>query len=105
MDDNTPYASGYNSEEVLIDVEHDCTILVEWFRDNFLTLNADKCHLILSGHIEEAIHAWVGDALLWEENSVKLLGIFIDSKLTFYIQVQTICKKASQKLTAILRVA
>ena len=104
-DDTTPNASGYNLKEVMIDVEHDCTILVEWFRDNFLTLNADKCHLIVSGHKEEAMYASVGDALIWEENSVKLLGLFIDSKLTFDIHLQTICKKASQKLTAILRLA
>ena len=30
-DDTTPHASGYNSKEVMIDVEHDYTILVEWF--------------------------------------------------------------------------
>ena len=94
-DDTTPHASGYDLKEVMIDVEHDCTILVEWFRDNFLTLNADKCHLIVSGHKEEAMYASVGDALLWEEHSVKSLGLFIDSKLTFNIHVQTICKKAS----------
>ena len=68
-----------------------------------LTLNADKCHLIVSDHKEEAMYASVGDALLWEENSVKLLGLFVDSKLTFDIHVQTFFKKASQKLTAILR--
>ena len=34
-DDTTPHASGYDLKEVMIDVEHDCTILVEWFRDNF----------------------------------------------------------------------
>ena len=51
------------------------------------------------------MYASVGDALLWEENSVDLLGLFIDSNFTFDIHLQTICKKASQKLTAILRSA
>ena len=50
----------------MIDVEHDCTILVEWFCDTFLTLNADKCHLIVSGHKVEAMFALVGDALFSE---------------------------------------
>ena len=86
----------------MIDVEHDCSLLVEWFRDNYLTLNADKCHLLVSGHKYEAMYASVGDALLWEENSVKLLGLIIDCELTFNSYVQMICKKASQKLTAIL---
>ena len=49
--------------------------------------------------------ASVGDAIIWEENSVKLLGIFIDSNLLFNEHVKTICKKASQKLTVLLRMA
>ena len=59
----------------------------------------------MSGHKYETMYASVGDALLWEENSVKLLGLIIDSELTFNSYVQMICKKASQKLTAILRLA
>jgi len=35
----------------------------------------------------------------------KLLGLIIDRELTFDTYVRTICKKASQKLTAILRLA
>ena len=49
--------------------------------------------------------ATVGNALLWEENSVKLLGLLIDSELTFNDHVKIICKKASQKLAASLRLA
>ena len=89
----------------MTDVEHDCSILVEWFRDNYLTLNADKCHLLVTGYKYEAMFAKVGDALLWEENSVKLLGLFIDSDLSFHGHVKVIWKKASQKLSAIARLA
>ena len=102
-DDTTPHSSGYDLKQVMEDVEHDCSILVEWFRDNYLTLNADKCHLLVSGFKYEAMYASVGDALLWEKNSVKLLGLFIDSKLSFNNHVQIICKKVSQKLTATLK--
>ena len=45
----------------------------------------------------------VGDALIREGNSVKLLGLIIE--LTFSSSVQMIFKKASQKLTVILRLA
>ena len=51
------------------------------------------------------MYAKVGDALLWEEDSVKLLGLFIDSDLSFHGHVKVICKKASQKLYAIARLA
>ena len=49
--------------------------------------------------------ATVGDALIWVEVSAKLLGIIIDSSLTFNDHVKMICKKASQKLTGISRMS
>ena len=70
--------------------KHHCAILVEWFRDNFLRLNADNYNLIVSGYKWKAMYASVGDALLSELNSVKLLGFFIDSTLNFDKQLQTI---------------
>ena len=33
--------------EAMTDIANDCSTLVEWFRDYHLTLNADKCHLIV----------------------------------------------------------
>ena len=36
--DTTPHSSGYNVNEMLIDVEQDSSILPELFRDNFMTL-------------------------------------------------------------------
>ena len=46
LDDTTPYSCGYKVNEVMRDVEDYCATLVAWFKDNFLTLNADKCHLL-----------------------------------------------------------
>ena len=44
-------------------------------------------------------------ALLCEENSVKLLGLFIDSDLPFHGHIKVISNKASQKVSAIARLA
>ena len=104
-DDTTPNCSKKDLNEAITNVEHDCSLLVEWFRDNYMTLNVPKCHLLVSGFRNEAIFAKVGDALLWEENSAKLLGIIIDSSLAFDNHVKMLCKKASQKLTAISRMS
>ena len=85
------------------DVEHDCNILVEWFRINYMTLNVAKCHLLVSGMKDEAMFAKFDGTTIWEEDSVKLLGLIIDSDLSFNSHIKMICKKASKKLTAILR--
>ena len=104
-DDTTPHCSSTNVKEAVTNLEHDCNLLVEWFRDNYMTLNASKCHLLVSGFKDELMYATVGGSLIWEELSAKLLGIIIDSSLTFDNHVKTICKKASQKLTGISRMS
>ena len=53
----------------MMDIEHNCSILIEWFQDNHLTLHAERCHLIVSGYKYEVMYAKVGDGLLCEENS------------------------------------
>ena len=80
---------------MLADVEHDTSILLERFRDIFMTLNADKCHLLFSGHKHEHMFASLADETIWEENAVKLLGIWIDSNLTLNDHLKIFCKKAS----------
>ena len=47
-DDTTPHSSCQNLKDAMTNV--DCAILVEWFRYNFMTLNSDKCHIIVFGH-------------------------------------------------------
>ena len=68
-----------------------------------MTWNIDKCHLLASEYKHELMFASISDEKNWEENSCKLLGILIDSHPTFNNHIKMICKKASQKLTAISR--
>ena len=46
-----------------------------------MTPNASNCHLPVAGSKGKSMFALVDDALLWEEDSVKLLGIIISSLL------------------------
>ena len=47
----------------------------------------------------------VGQTMIWEQNKVKLLGVNIDSKLSFNDHVTSLCVKAGRKLTALTRIA
>ena len=47
-DDNTPYVSGRNIEEVVASLEEVSEVIFQWFRDNQFQGNANKCHLLLS---------------------------------------------------------
>ena len=81
-DDTFPHSSSTDVNEAIKNIEHDCSLLEEWFRDNFMKLHASKCHLLVSGYKDELMVFKVVDALLWEEISKKLLGIIIDSLLS-----------------------
>ena len=41
--------------EEIINIDHDYTILVEWFRDNFMSLNTSNCHLLVAGYSDELV--------------------------------------------------
>ena len=63
----------------------------------------DKCHVILSS--QDNVHVNIGTAQIENSKCQKLLGIGIDSKLTFDDHINCICKKASAKLNALGRIS
>ena len=67
-------------------------------------MNADKCHLLVAKNYDD-VTAKIGDEVIKGEKSVKLLGIKIDNQLDFDEHVTNLCKKASQKLQALTRIA
>ena len=104
-DDTTPHASGDVLKDVMIQLEHDSNTLLDWFRDNFMTLNEGKCHLLVCGHKHECMFANIGSTRIWEEYSAKLLGIHIDRDLSFQNHVRILCKSAGRKISMMARIA
>ena len=72
---------------------------------NYVKLNTDKCHLLISGYKNEQIRAKLDRDIVWESNDVKLLGITLDNSLKFDKHVSNICSKAKRKLSTLARVA
>ena len=79
-------------------------------------MNSDKCHLLISGDKHEAlidniggeqIIEYRGDNIggeqIIEANKVKLLGIEIDSDLSFTNHLNSVLGKVSKKLNALSR--
>ena len=102
-DDNTPYAVEDSIEKLLETLQKDVNILLNWFKMNEMKPNADKSHLFIVNSIGDNIK--IGNDEITGENSVKLLGITIDNKLSFNEHAKNICKKANQKLYALSRIA
>ena len=104
-DDTTLYMCDRNLHNMTQNLEHDSALAIEWFNNNYMKLNEDKCHFFVSGHKYEYIWAKIGHTQLWEQNNVKLLGVNIDSKLSFNTHVSSLCVKTGRKLTALSRLA
>ena len=58
-----------------------------------MKMNSDKCHLLVVGLKFEQIWAKIGTDLIWESDSVKLLGITIDNHLKFDKHISHLCAK------------
>ena len=82
-DDTTPFVCKLNLEVVLTQLEECSELVIAWFQNNYMKLNTEKCHLLVAGHKFE--HTWVrvGPDKIWEDHSVKLLGVSIDNELKF----------------------
>ena len=104
-DDTTIYAYGPKIENVIAHLENDALKLTEWFPNNLMKLNEDKCHLMIFGAKENEVSIRIGAACLKETTWENLLGITFDRSLSFKQHVKTLCKKASQKLHALARIS
>ena len=102
-DDTTPYVSGKNINNVIGSLENASSVLFKWFKNNQMKANPDKCHALLS--IAETKEIRVDDKVIENSRCEKLLGINIDSKLSFDNHVKKLCDVASAKLKALTRVA
>ena len=104
-DDTSLNAFSKSIEELLHNLEYDTHSAIIWLEINFMKLNQDKCHFMVTGNLNEHLYAKVGDEMIWESAEEKLLGVTIDKKLNFNTHLSTICKKASQKVTVLARIA
>ena len=100
-DDTTPFVYDMNLDTVLYKLEYNSELAIFWFENNYMKMNTEKCHLIVSGFKHEQMFAKVGDTIIWEDRTVKLLGVTIDNDLKFDIHVNELCAKANRKLSAL----
>ena len=99
-----PYAINDNVADLLNNLENESSILIEWFSNNYLLMNADKSQLLVTKN-DENISLNIDDEIIKGSKSVKLLRITIDNKLNFSEGVSNICKKVSKKLHALARIS
>ena len=82
-DDNTLFAFGKTFDEVTRKLQNDFLILDEWFFNNFLVLNSDKCHFMTLGTPNTLPNFKCKNIPVKNSASEKLKGVIIDNKPGF----------------------
>ena len=102
-DDTTTYTVKENKESVIDTLEASSLPLFTWFNDNFMKANSGTIHILLS--CSELSTALIDGSSIESNTKEILLGITIDRDLKFDEHVNNLCRKACQKLNALVLLA
>ena len=72
-DDNTPYVSERNIDDVVRFLEESSSVIFKWFNDNQFEANASKCHVLLS--TDKHVQVKIGTRQIENSSSKSLLGV------------------------------
>ena len=70
-------------ENMIDSLEQDAIQLATCYPANYMKLNVDKCHLMIFGEKSRKIKIHIGEAVIEEIDEGTLLGITLDTKLSF----------------------
>ena len=84
-------------------LEENADKLFDWFSNNYLKANPDKCHLLVN--TTGSIRISVRNETISNSSNQKLFGIRFNSNFRFDDHVASLFKKVLQKLNALIRVA
>ena len=97
-DDNTLTAFAQSVRTLISFLESKSNIAIEWFKTNKMIVNANNVQSIIidekkPGHTKETLEIW--DKVTEASPSIKLLGVQIDNKLNFNLNIMNICRSAA----------
>ena len=101
-DYSTPFTVENDIDNVIASLEQVSDALFNWFKNNRLKNNVDKCHVLASTN--KPVGVEVGDYTIDNSGCEKLLGAKIDVNLNFNDHISDLCKKASRKISALAKV-
>ena len=90
-DDKAPYAYHLKLDKVIKSLGKNINELFDWFSDNVLKGNTDKCHLLIN--TDENFALKVKNETIANKSDEKLLGILFNNKFDFDEHVTPLCRK------------
>ena len=102
-DDTTPYIRGQDFNGIIKVLEPNVNKLFNWFQQNGILANSGKSHFLTSPYKRRSLK--INDSVITSNSSEELLGVLIDSELTFHVHITKFCSKANQKIIGLARVS
>jgi exonuclease III len=90
-DDNTLYVCDKSHDKVLERLSVDISRTISWFECNSMVANPDKFQLLILQCEPGSISVEIGSTQILNTDVVKLLGVLLDSNLSFNAHVRNIC--------------
>ena len=104
-DDNTLYTFRDNLKKIKDNLRNSFDAVRQWFYENCMLLNAGKCHFVCLGNNTENETFSFRNIPMENSKQQKNLGVTIDNKLNFKSRINELCKKSSQKISALSRLS
>ena len=67
-DDTTFFVCDKDLKTLISRLEHDSHLAIKWFESNYVKLNQDKYHLLVSGYKHENTRARIDEVKIWESS-------------------------------------
>ena len=105
-DDNSLSAAAKTVTELKIILQPESDVIINWFKKNKMIVNREKFQGII---LNKQKHNYSNETIKFDNktvetvSSVRLLGIQLDDKLNFSLQVSNNCKSAANQLSALIR--
>ena len=93
-DDSTPYTSDFNLEEVIKKLELTTSNLFQWFKNNHMKANGDKCHLLVTRDTDVATK--IGEFDVKNSREKNFFGAKRDTKLSLENLVLSFAKRQAK---------
>ena len=102
-DDTTEYASDVSPTVLQCVINSDLSVLSRWFGLNYLKINAAKTQAVA---IEPSLYEYefhLNNVKVEKQDTLKILGVLLDGKLTFKVYTKEQLKKACAKASVLRR--
>ena len=107
-DDVAIYTNGNNIKEAELKLQVCVNEIGDWYKNNRLKINADKTNVMLitsRKHDSNELNVSLNGTSLRQVDTVRYLGLNIDSRLTWTDHVKQLCKNLSYKVFSLRRLS